>query len=71
MPKLDGLSACRLTREKVPGSGILILTVHDSLDMARAAAEGEASGYITKILIPSDLIPAIEAMVDQPLVHSA
>ena len=35
MPKLDGLSACRLIRERVPTSEILILTVYQSLDLAR------------------------------------
>ena len=44
MPKLDGLSACRLIRERVPMSEILILTVYESLDLARSAAESGACG---------------------------
>ena len=63
MPKLDGLSACRLIRAKVPTSEILILTVHQSLDLARSAAESGAWGYVSKSSIPRDLIPAIEAMM--------
>jgi len=61
MPKLDGLSACRVIREKVPTSEILILTVYESLDLARIAAESGASGYVSKSSI-SRLIQAIEAM---------
>jgi DNA-binding NarL/FixJ family response regulator len=63
MPKLDGLSACRLIREKVPTSEILILTVYQSLELARIAAESGAWGYISKTLISRDLIPAIETMI--------
>jgi two-component system, NarL family, response regulator NreC len=63
MPKLDGLSACRLIREKVPTSEILILTVYQSLELARIAAESGAWGYVSKTLVSRDLVPAIEAMM--------
>jgi two-component system response regulator NreC len=62
MPKLDGLSACRLIREKVPTSEILILTVYESLDLARIAAESGAWGYVSKSS-SSRLISVIEAMM--------
>ena len=65
MPKLDGFSACRLIREKAPTSEILILTVYQSLELARIAAESGAWGYVSKTLISRDLIPAIEAMMDR------
>ena len=65
MPKLDGLSACRLIREKVPTSEILILTVYQSLELARIAAESGAWGYVSKNSISRDLIPAIEAMMNR------
>jgi DNA-binding NarL/FixJ family response regulator len=65
MPKLDGLSACRVIREKVPTSEILILTVYESLDLARIAAESGAWGYVSKSSISRELIPAIEAMMSR------
>jgi DNA-binding NarL/FixJ family response regulator len=65
MPKLDGLSACRLIRKKVPTSKILILTVCQSLEVARIAAESGAGGYVSKSFISRDLIPAIEAMMSR------
>jgi hypothetical protein len=34
--------------------------------MARATAEVGARGYIAKVHIPTDLVPAIEAGVDFP-----
>jgi two-component system, NarL family, response regulator NreC len=65
MPKLDGLSACRLIQKKVPTSKILILTVHQSLELARIAAESGAWGYVSKSSISRHLIPAIEAMMSR------
>jgi DNA-binding NarL/FixJ family response regulator len=65
MPKLDGLSACRLIRKKVPRSEILIFTVYQSLELARIAAESGAWGYVSKSFISRDLIPAIEAMMNR------
>jgi DNA-binding NarL/FixJ family response regulator len=64
MPKLDGLSACRVIRAKVPTSEILILTVYESLDLARSAAESGAWGYVSKSSI-SRLIQTIEAMMSR------
>ena len=69
MPKLDGLSACRLIRKKVPRSEILILTVHQSLELAGIAAESGAWGYVSKSFISSHLIPAIEAMMSRKLLR--
>ena len=65
MPKIDGLSACRLIQKKVPTSKILILTVHQSLELARIAAESGAWGYVSKSSISRHLIPAIEAMMSR------
>ncbi|MGC2421037.1 MAG: response regulator transcription factor [Candidatus Acidiferrales bacterium] len=62
MPRLDGLSALPLLRQKVPASKILILTVHHSLDLARIAANEGASGFISKSLVWRDLVPEIEAL---------
>ena len=62
MPKLDGLTAAPLIREKAPNSRIIFLTLHHSLYLARIAPNQGASAYVTKSLIASDLIPAIEAL---------
>ena len=62
MPKLDGLNALPLLRDKVPDSEVLILTLHERLDMARAAAHAGARAYVTKSLVSTDLVPAIEAV---------
>jgi DNA-binding NarL/FixJ family response regulator len=61
MPNLDGIDAAPVIREKVPGLGIIILTLHESLDLARVASRAGAWGYVTKSLIATDLLPTIEA----------
>jgi DNA-binding NarL/FixJ family response regulator len=70
MPNLDGLSACRIIREKAPTSEIVVLTLYESLNIARAAADAGARGYVSKALVPSDLIPAIENVTSHRLVPS-
>ena len=62
MPKLDGLTAAPLIREKAPNSHIIFLTLHHSLGFARIAANQGASAYVTKSLVTSHLISAIEAL---------
>jgi two-component system response regulator NreC len=62
MPKLDGLSALPTIRKQIPDSDIVILTLHESLDMARIAAEAGAQAYVTKSRLSTELVPAIEAL---------
>ena len=61
MPKMDGLTALPLIREKSPESQIIVLTLYESLDTARVASGVGARAYITKSLI-SELLPALEAL---------
>jgi len=65
MPNLNGLQAAELIHKDLPGATIYIVTQHHSLEMARAAADTGARGYIAKIHIPTDLVPAIEAAAQQ------
>jgi DNA-binding NarL/FixJ family response regulator len=62
MPKLDGLMAVPLIRERVPDAAIIIVTLSHSLEMARIAAHAGATVYITKSLLTRDLVPAIESL---------
>src|SRR5579862_3661684 len=58
MPKLDGLSALPTIRKQIPDSDIVILTLHESLDMARIAADAGARAYVTKSRLSTELVPA-------------
>jgi DNA-binding NarL/FixJ family response regulator len=62
MPNLDGLSALPRIREHCPDSGILILTLHESLEMARICSAAGAGGYIAKSLASTELIPVMETL---------
>ena len=62
MPQIDGLTAAPLIRRSVPHAAIIMLTVHESLDIARVASLKGATAYITKSLVSTDLVPAIELL---------
>ena len=64
MPKMSGLDACRLIRERAPESEILILTQHDSPQMLREALNAGARGYVVKSKADSDLLQAVKALTE-------
>ena len=65
MPELDGLKALPLLRERVPDAAVIVLTLHESLDMARIAAHWGVSAYVTKSVLTTDLVPIIEKLEEQ------
>lgn len=62
MPKMNGLEACRLLRQRVPGLEILFVTQHDSPQMMREALDAGARGYVVKSNAARDLLDAVEAV---------
>ena len=62
MPRMNGLEACRLIRQKSPGMEILFVTQHDSPQMMREALEAGARGYVVKSNAARDLLEAVEAV---------
>ena len=62
MPNLDGLSALPRIREQCPRAGVVILTLHESLDMARVSSAAGALGYVAKSLASTELIPVMESV---------
>jgi DNA-binding NarL/FixJ family response regulator len=62
MPKMNGLEACRVIRQKAPGLEILFVTQHDSPQMMREALEAGARGYVVKSNAARDLLEAVEAV---------
>ena len=63
MPNLDGMEATRLIRQGSPRTEIIIVTNHESLEAARLSAAVGASGYVTKSLIPSNLVPMVKEVM--------
>lgn len=62
MPRMNGLEACRLIRQKAPGMEILFVTQHDSPQMMREALDAGARGYVVKSNAARDLLEAVEAV---------
>jgi len=62
MPLLNGLEASRRLRKILPEVKILILSMHDSEQMARAVLDAGARGYVTKADTSRDLVLAVEAL---------
>jgi len=63
MPVLDGISATQKLRKLLPGTRILILTMHADLAVMQEAFLAGASGYILKTSAPTDLSGAIREVL--------
>jgi|GEM_PF-89286 len=59
LPGLSGGQAVQAIRQVVPGSVILVLTAHDSLEYVRASFIGGAIGYVCKDAPRSELLRAV------------
>ena len=62
MSPTNGLEVTQLLRRLVPGIKILILTMHDSVEMLRAAALAGASGYLLKSDTEELLVSALTSL---------
>jgi len=72
MPGLDGIQVTRQLKETLPGTRVLILTVHEDESLLREAIQAGAAGYIIKRAVESELINAIRAVCSGDLyVHPA
>ncbi|HRQ37028.1 MAG TPA: response regulator transcription factor [Chloroflexota bacterium] len=63
MPRLGGLEALPLLRQRVPDARILILTMHHDEGYLRRAFKSGASGYVLKKAADVELIVAIQAVM--------
>jgi DNA-binding NarL/FixJ family response regulator len=61
MPLLDGVSATRRITESVPGTKVVVLTMHDDIDRTRQALEAGAVGYLSKGCSFADVLETVRA----------
>jgi DNA-binding NarL/FixJ family response regulator len=61
MPKLDGVEAMRVLRERVPDARVIILTSYIDDDRLLPAIRAGAAGYLLKNAEPQELARAIRA----------
>jgi len=64
LPKLSGIQAARTIRELFPKIKILFASVHRHSDIVAAALQTGAEGYIVKTDAATELLPAIEALLN-------
>ena len=62
MPGLDGLQAIPQILDICPGVRILVLTMHDSAEVATKALAAGASGVVLKSEAAHDLVTAVQVM---------
>ena len=63
LPILNGLEAARRIRKVFPNSKILFLTQESSCEIVEEALSLGAQGYVLKARAQSDLLPAIDALL--------
>jgi DNA-binding NarL/FixJ family response regulator len=62
MPDLNGLEATRQIRKLFPKAEVLVITHHDSDEMAGEVLDAGARGYVLKSDSDKDLVHAVEAL---------
>lgn len=62
MPVLDGFTAAREISKRLPGVGILLLSMHESASMVNVAKSSGARGYVAKSEGIARLLKAVDAI---------
>jgi DNA-binding NarL/FixJ family response regulator len=64
MPELSGLEAAAQIRERVPGTSILVLSIHDHEEYVMQSVRAGAQGYLRKDSSPHELRGAVRALFE-------
>jgi DNA-binding NarL/FixJ family response regulator len=64
LPGMSGIDGIRILHERMPGTPILALTIHDDDDRVFEALCAGASGYLLKNIAPARLLDALKEAVD-------
>lgn len=65
MPFMDGLQLCRILRETLPLTKIIILSGHDEFRYAQEAIQIGVTDYLLKPVSPQDLVAALRKVARQ------
>ena len=71
LPELNGIEAARQIRKIVPNLKILFLSASDSVEAVEEALNTGASGYVDKLDAGSELVRAVEAVLQGKLFVSS
>jgi DNA-binding NarL/FixJ family response regulator len=64
LPKLNGIQAARQIRKLTPESKIIFLSQESSTDVVQEALSFGAQGYVVKTRVGSDLLAAVETVLN-------
>lgn len=64
MPRMDGIEACRLIRDRRPDTRVMMLTTFDLHDYVHAALRAGASGFMLKDAPAEQLVDAIRIIAN-------
>lgn len=65
MPVLNGLEATRVIQGILPGTKIVLLTLHSSMELVRSAFLAGARGYVLKSDAERELVRALNVVVGE------
>lgn len=65
MPGLNGIEATRKIRQTQPEVKVVLLTLHESVDLAREAFRAGARGYLLKADADQELLRALHTVMGQ------
>jgi DNA-binding NarL/FixJ family response regulator len=65
LPTLNGIAAARQIRKVAPEAKIIFVTQESSPDVAQEALSSGAQGYVLKTRAGTDLLIAVEAVLDE------
>jgi DNA-binding NarL/FixJ family response regulator len=64
MPELDGVQATKEIVKHVPGTSVLVLSMHADDNYVRNALDAGARGYLLKNAVDVDLVGAVKAVAE-------
>lgn len=70
MPKMDGLTATKLIKEKFPNTKVLIFSMHQEEQYVKSLLEAGATGYILKSADYEELTSAIKKVATEAPYYS-
>ena len=62
MPKLDGIEATKLIKERYPKTAVLVLSAYDDDQFVFSLIEGGAAGYLLKSMSGREIVNAVRAV---------
>ncbi|WP_147651982.1 response regulator transcription factor [Vulcaniibacterium gelatinicum] len=62
MPGLDGIEACRRIRAALPGTRVLMLSMHGSSEHVFRALQAGADGYVLKESVAGEVVAAVRTV---------